>query len=263
MTDIFEHKRGLIATVIAHAIAIVLLMFFGLRTPLPLPEEQGILVNFGTDLQGTGTVEPLQNVSPPREEKTQPAEKKEGVLTQDFEEAPVIEKKQETKKPVQKKTETKPQVKQEVKEPVKEEPKLNPRALYTGRKTSGEPSTSEGEGLYKGNQGVPEGSPDATTHGQGSGTGTGGIQFSLSGRSYLSLPTPEYKYQVEGTVVVEILVDREGNVISATPGVKGSTTLNENLLQAARNAAMKAKFNRKPDAPATQKGTITYHFLLQ
>lgn len=263
MINIFEHKRGLIGTVIAHTIAIVLLMFFGLRTPLPLPEEQGILVNFGTDLQGTGNVEPLQDVSPPLEEISQPSEKKEGVLTQDFEEAPVIEKKLDSRKPVQKKTETKPQVKQATKEPVKEEPKLNPRALYTGRKTSGEPSTSEGEGLYKGNQGVPEGSPDVTTHGQGSGTGTGGIQFSLSGRSYLSLPTPEYKYQVEGTVVVEILVDREGNVISATPGVKGSTTLNENLLQAARNAALKAKFNRKPDAPATQKGTITYHFLLQ
>lgn len=263
MMDIFSHKRGLIGTVIAHTIILFLLMFFGLRTPLPLPEEQGILVNFGTDLTGSGSSEPLMNIPPPQQEKTVPAEKKEGVLTQDFEEAPVIEKKQETKKPVEKKTETKPVVKQEVKEPVKEEPKVNPRALYTGRKTSGEPSTGEGEGTGQGNQGAADGSPDATARGQGSGTGSGGIQFSLSGRSYLSLPAPDYKYQVEGTVVVEILVDREGNVIGAIPGVKGSTTLNENLLQAAKNAALKAKFSRKPDAPATQKGTITYHFLLQ
>ena len=93
--------------------------------------------------------------------------------------------------------------------------------------------------------------------------GTNGTSFSLAGRNPESLPKPEYKYQIEGKVVVEITVDKQGNVTDAVPGVKGSTTLNEQLLSAAKKAALKAKFDKKPDAPSYQKGTITYFFRLQ
>ena len=41
------------------------------------------------------------------------------------------------------------------------------------------------------------------------------------------------------------------------------TTLDENLLKAAKDAAILARFDRKPDAPAFQKGTITYIFMLR
>ena len=91
----------------------------------------------------------------------------------------------------------------------------------------------------------------------------GGIDFSLEGRNPESLPKPEYNYQVEGKVVVEITVDKYGNVTKAEAGMKGSTTLNDKLLRAARKAALNAKFDPKPDAPAYQKGTITYYFRLQ
>ena len=37
----------------------------------------------------------------------------------------------------------------------------------------------------------------------------------------------------------------------------------ETLLEAARKAALKARFNSKSDAAYTQAGTITYHFVLQ
>jgi len=63
--------------------------------------------------------------------------------------------------------------------------------------------------------------------------------------------------------VVRIRVDREGKVISAEPGYKGTNILDENLLEAARKAALKARFNAKADAAYTQTGTITYHFVLQ
>jgi TonB family protein len=91
----------------------------------------------------------------------------------------------------------------------------------------------------------------------------GNMNYSLSGRNPESLPKPEYNYQVEGKVVVEITVDKYGNVTKAVAGVKGSTTLNENLLKAAKKAALNAKFDRDPKAPAYQKGTITYYFRLQ
>ncbi len=75
-------------------------------------------------------------------------------------------------------------------------------------------------------------------------------------------PVPRYDYQIDGVVVVEISVDRKGTVTKAVAGVKGSTTLDENLLREARDAAMKAKFDSNDNAPLLQKGTIWYNFKL-
>jgi len=60
-----------------------------------------------------------------------------------------------------------------------------------------------------------------------------------------------------------VSVDRSGKVIKATPGVKGSTTLDEYLLKVAKDAALEASFEVKQDAPRIQKGTITYNFILK
>ena len=68
--------------------------------------------------------------------------------------------------------------------------------------------------------------------------------------------------QVEGTVVVAITVNRLGDVINATAGIKGSTTLNKKLLQRAKTAALKTKFDPKQSAPTNQQGKIIYHFSL-
>lgn len=51
-------RRGLIATIIYHTLLVLLLVFAGLTFPDPPPEEEGILVNFGTDLTGLGDFEP-------------------------------------------------------------------------------------------------------------------------------------------------------------------------------------------------------------
>ncbi|HDY69025.1 MAG TPA: TonB family protein [Candidatus Scalindua sp.] len=95
------------------------------------------------------------------------------------------------------------------------------------------------------------------------GLGGGGIDFSLAGRNPVSLPKPDYNVQEEGKVVVKIRVNREGIVTYAEAGAQGTNTLNKELLEAARKAALKARFNPSTDAASTQRGTITYHFLLQ
>ena len=96
-----------------------------------------------------------------------------------------------------------------------------------------------------------------------SGLGHSGISYSLAGRGVQKLPLPKYDYQGEGRVVVEVGVDRSGKVTQAVPGIKGSTTLDEYLLKVARDAALEAQFDAKPDAPLIQKGTITYIFALR
>ncbi len=86
----------------------------------------------------------------------------------------------------------------------------------------------------------------------------------LAGRSVMgSLPEPEYKVNKSGKVVVRIKVNQYGSVIEATAGITGTTVQDKDLWEAARNAALKAKFNLSSSAPAVQEGTITYIFRLR
>ena len=265
-------RKGIVGTIVFHAGLLAFAILFGFATPLPLPDEEGILINFGTDDFGAGPEEPMYNEipeeqsTPPPQEAVTPVESTEEIISQDFEEAPVVtEKPQE--KPQQERQEevitppeeTKPV--EQVQPPPEPEPrKPDPRAMYTGRRDT-DATGSEGETQGEGNQGSPTGSTESENYAQG--LGGRGIVANLTGRNPVSLPKPEYTADVGGTVVVRIRVDRNGKVISAEPGVQGSNTLNESLLEAAKKAALKARFNAKSDAAYTQQGTITYHFVLQ
>lgn len=257
--------KGWIGTLVFHLTLLGLILYFGYITPLPLPEEQGIMINFGTDNTGMGAeapeeepVEQIPSQAPPTESVEQEQ------MTQDYEEAPVIEENkaetasQEAVEEVSTPREA-PSV-QEQKEEI-EEREVDERSLFPGKKEESS-STSEGSGYEQGNMGDPAG--EATSGAQtGKGAGEGGISYSLNGRTAQSLPVPEYNYQRSGIVVVEITVNKEGRVTEATAGVKGSTTLDEYLLRVAKKAALSAQFDRSPESPAFQKGTISYHFKLQ
>lgn len=259
--------RGIVLSTLVHVLILVLLILFGFSTPLPLPGEEGILINFGDDIQGMGLREPRPN---PREQETpaqaKPEEEEETPITQDFEEAPSLPEKNPEPKPTpEKPKETKPveeKPKEEAK-PVEEKPReVNQNALFPGKKTDGDTS---GEGVtgQEGNQGDPSGSVETQNREGGTAGGGDGISFSLGGRAALSLPQPDYPKQKSGKVVVEVTVDRNGNVTAVRGGVRGSTTYDTDLVKAAENAARKAKFDVSPNAPATQIGTITYVFKLQ
>jgi periplasmic protein TonB len=260
-----SRKKGVIGSIIVHAIMLLVILYFGFTAPYPPPPEQGILVNFGTDETGFGAEEPMLAAKSDEIPTAPPptVSDKEELLTQDVEDAPVIDKKKESVKKEVKKV-VKPLI-----EPTKEttttetkvtkDPVVNKKALYTGKKTDSNSTGSEGVAGGTGNQGSVNGSTDSKVRGEGSGNGP---TFSLDGRTQLSIPKPDYNYQVEGKVVVDIIVDNLGNVVRATPGARGSTTTDVNLYSAARKAAMTAKFDRKSDAPPTQKGTITYVFIL-
>ena len=94
-----EHRRGLIATISFHGLLITLFIFWGFKTPLPLPAEEGILINFGETDFGSGTIEPEtspieeQEYIPPSSsrESSDATETEEEILEQDFEESAAIE----------------------------------------------------------------------------------------------------------------------------------------------------------------------------
>lgn len=85
----------------------------------------------------------------------------------------------------------------------------------------------------------------------------------VKGRSTVGVPPrPSYGVQKEGTVVVDIWVDQNGAVVRAVPGAAGTTVTDKELWNAARQAALKAKFNTDWEAKEQQQGTITYIFKL-
>ena len=83
------------------------------------------------------------------------------------------------------------------------------------------------------NQGSTDGTPGAP-HGLG-GSGDG-MSFNLGGRSMLSAPKIVDSSQKEGKVVVDIIVDKDGKVVKATPGARGSTTTDRHLEKLATEA---------------------------
>lgn len=266
-------SRSFTYTILFHVALLVLFIFAGFRTPLPLPAEKGILINFGDEEMAAGKEEPRYNDKPKATAKPQVVKEqvkevrhKESLMTQDYEEAAAIKEKEKPKKKetVKKEKETvkaptTEKIEKKVTETKKPEPVVNKNALYRGRKANTDAIGSEGIATGTGNQGSLSGSENATDRSLGNGSG-GGTSFSLEGRNPVSLAKPDIKTQKEGKVVVEIKVDRAGSVISAVPGVKGSTTLESSLLNAAKRAALASKFDGKSDAAVTQTGTITYIF---
>ena len=51
MTFFEKHREGIIGTIVFHIVVLLMLIFMGFFTPLPLPGEEGILVNFGDSEQ--------------------------------------------------------------------------------------------------------------------------------------------------------------------------------------------------------------------
>ena len=260
MSFIKEHKNGIIGTLLFHGAVLVLLIFLGFTTEYPLPAEEGIMINFGNTDEGSGFIEPENNAKTDNQElvnNSNPSDassSKETQLTQDFEEAPEV-----VKTPEKKPEKTQEEIERERQEKERQELEREISDADFNNSTNNNHSSSEGDGNKTGNQGNLNGNPN--TH--GNGQGNKGISYSLGGRKANSLPKPIYNSNQYGTVVVEITVDPNGNVLTANPGMEGSTTNDKALLLAAQKAALKTKFNKKPSAPAKQIGFITYKFVLR
>lgn len=92
--------------------------------------------------------------------------------------------------------------------------------------------------------------------------GKSNIHYLLGNRYHLQLPIPVYLAQGGGQVVVDIVVDRNGEVLSAVP--RSSANLSDpTILAYAKQAAEKTLFNTDNSAPEKERGTITYLFVAQ
>ena len=123
--------------------------------------------------------------------------------------------------------------------------------------------TGGGTGTGNGT-GTGPGSGSGSGGGNGSGNGLGnGSGYSLGNRKALSKPSPAYNCNEEGVVVVQITVDKNGTVIEAKPGARGTTNTATCLASQAKIAAMKTRWEASPTGAEKQVGTIRYNFSLK
>lgn len=148
----------------------------------------------------------------------------------------------------------------EVPEPPREK-EIDRRALFSAARNKTQKDTLAAQTADKVSNALKAGHALGNTK---TGETFGSPKADLEGRTHNgTLPKPSYSVQASGKVVVEIWVDNYGIVKRAVAGAEGTTVTDKKLWQAARNAAMEASFNMSADAPALQKGTITYIFRLK
>ena len=247
-----NRRKAIIGTVLFHIGLLLCFIFMGLTYQIPPPPEEGITINFGYQDFGSGSEQAEQIVE---EQEITPQEivnnnpVVEDISTQDIEETPTTKLNEQLEKP------------EEVKmiEEKKPEPVVNTKALYPGKKQNN--SNSQGISEGQGDQGSQDGDLNSNAY-TGGGIGTNGIAYQLGGRTIAEIKKPNYDSQQQGKVVVTIRVDRNGKVISATAGAKGSTTTNAYLYSKAKEAALKTTFEANTTAPEIQVGTIIYNFKL-
>jgi protein TonB len=262
------------------ACILVLLIFgvlnFGMLYVDP-PEEYGLAISFGNaDLSSEASeVNSKKTASKKVVKKTAVAAKAqetskeisnaEIIANDTSKELPMVPKIKEEKKTagvkevVEKET-PKETLKEISKETLKPTPsKANQDAL--DKLLSGTSSEGKGDGSVAAVKGKNEGRQISSKYYGNTGSGLEG-NYNLAGRKVLSKPKEQPDCQEEGTVVVRITVAKNGKVVTAVPGVKGTTNTAACLLKPAKEAALKTVWNVDVAAPKIQTGTIIYTFSL-
>ena len=286
-----EEKKSMAITTAVVGVLLMILIFIRFANSVDISELAGgggggVEINFGDSELGMGSdfTSEVLNVTEANKKSAaaREPEAEEEILaqenTRDVRDYTVVKKTTTTKdKP---KTVTKP---------VTEQPKTRQVSDFVKNAASslnGNKSGGDGDDGVAGNKGKKDGSLNSSNYygdggsgggtggghgtgngsgvGAGSGSGTGGGNgYSLSGRKATARPTPQNNCNEAGTIVVRVTVDRNGNVIRALPGIKGSTNSSSCLKNIAKDAAMRTKWEPKASATAEQIGSIVYNFKLK
>ena len=294
LLDTRHKKKSFTLTTILLSILVLLMFYIGMTYMEP-PVENGITVNFGTMEFGMGDVQPREPIRQQRTEEPKIVEETipedtsadtaeeaieetteevtEKLVTQEDPETIRIRQQEEAKKRAEEaarkakaEAERKERERREAEERLRQEQEAKKEkldALMGGINNSdGEASGSEGDDNLPGDKGQEGGDPYASTYYGAPGTGSGTGGYGLSGRSLVSRGKVQQECNEEGRVVVRIVVDRNGKVIQATPGVKGTTNNDPCLLEPARKTAFLHKWNLDSKAPNQQIGFVVVNFKL-
>ena len=274
-----RHEKNSARLTALIAVILLLLLFVVGTKYMDPPEEYGVAVNFGNSDFGKGKVQPLKPVkSEPRkiEEPPQPdvskseptnaSENKEDVLTQEDAESIAIKKQKQAEAKAKAMADAKAKadadrIAKEKREQEEKKKKLD--ALIGGvSKSEGSETGNEGNDNKSGDKGQLDGNPYAASYFGGQGAGSGGVGYGLNGRGKASFKRLKQDCNESGMVIVKIIVNQSGNVISAEPGQRGTTNTAQCLLEPAKKIAMSHKWPSNSKAPTRQIGFVSVNFKL-
>ena len=274
MKDIQSHTIAGAVTVVLLLLLLLLLFKLTMRAPIQL-EDEGIVITFGNADEGGGMPEalPLDQIAQPEQQPApaapvQPSnndlmvqEDEESLaLAQQTEEERKRQAEQEELLRKQKEAEAQAEAERIAREKALAEKKAKEQeAIDRANQMAalfGQTATAEGANADNANN-----NPSASAKGNPVGKNFGhvnGNMWSLEGRSIKLMPQPSTDFKQQGKVVVNIRVDRAGNVILVSIG-DGTTISDRYTQQIALDAARKAKFT---EGDKEQIGSITYNFKL-
>ncbi len=256
-----EEKKSFALSASIMALLLLLFLYVGLPFMDP-PPDNGIAINFGNTDFGSGNVNTTETVKAapqPTESTPQPTPTKDNVLTQDHVDAVVVK---ETKitKPIKEIKEEIPKTVETPKQPSKTTTDALSN-LLSGQKQDGKTNEGDGTSNQAGNQGKLDGSLYSNSYyGSGSGSGSGSGKWGLSGRSLSSSGKVQPACNDEGTIVIQITVNKNGVVTNASYSAKGSNTSSKCLQDAAIATAFKYRWQPDSNAPESQLGFIVVNF---
>jgi len=223
----------------------------------------GILVNYGTTDEGMGkdisskeqpsVSEKANHTQPSKVTPTQPTAQRtqvdksdQKVVTQNTEDAPEVA--ANSKKSTQ-------NVATDPVKPVKKQV-VNTNALYKGPTNKGS-GGGDGTTNTPGNQGSPNGSTLSNNYGPG---GSGGGLHGMPDWSFVNPINVTNTNRVPGTVVIDITVDPNGNVIEAHYDKKKSRMADLGLITKCENIVKNSKLTSTTQASGNSKGTVNFIF---
>jgi hypothetical protein len=274
----FETKHEKDSARITALIAVILLLLIFIAGPkyMDPPLEYGIAVNFGSTDFGSGRVQPKkpvraqskeikqpQKIEESKPETSKPQEIKEEVLTQENAESIAIKKREDAEKKKKAEAEAKAKKEAERIERIKREQDAKKKRLddLIGGigKSDGTETGGEGDDNIAGDKGQLNGDPYAPSYFGSPGSGGGGTGYGLRGRGKPSKSKVLPECDEEGSVVVQIQVNKQGRVVSAVSGKKGTTGA-LCLYDAAKKTALTYKWPTDSKAPAKQVGFVVINF---
>ncbi len=267
-----QRTKAIVSTTLLHAILLLACYFFYINVQIPLEEIEtgGVVINYGTSETGMGddytsmeepaigeniSAEPIVDPNRPNSPVENSNATDKDVLTQDFEEAPAIA----DKNPKSSNNTNTTTTNTSTETP---KPSVDQRALFKGKKNNGT-GAGDGTGNTPGNQGDVNGDPNSNSYTGGTGGNGNGISLNLTGRKFISLPKIQDDGQISGRIAVEITVDKNGTIVTAKAGARGTTISNVNLWNKCERAVLGAKLNAITSGPEIQAGSVIFTFILE
>ena len=277
--DTPHKKKSAGLTLITAFLLIFLFFFLGLSYYDP-PVSYGMEVNFGNSINGSGNIQPLKQVTQKksssivnkpnveRKSESKPPQKKvvpktiKPVLTDEKSTIPMINKNEVEKESIISNNKKEEKLPKNKKPEVTDDTKKLVSNLIKNRKKEDIENKGEGDDQIFGDKGKKDGNPYSSSYYNKAGLKGIGKGYGLNGRNLKSNGKVVQECNQEGTVVVRITVDKNGNVVNAVPGVKGSTNTHPCLLSPAKKTALLHKWFPDDKAPEQQIGFVLIQFKL-